>query len=443
MRGQQPVALRHRPLAAVLVVELAHHTRDLLAAADPTEQLFLQLVFQHLALFLDHQDLVQPFRELLRARGLQRPHHPHLEQAQPDAPARVFGQPQIGQRLARIQIGLARSHDAKAGIALRHLPEFAVQPVGADIGQRRVQLVVQQPGFLLQRRIGQPDVQAIRRQHEILGQQDPHALRVHVDRRRYLDDIGDALHADPHARVAAHRPPVQAVVQHFLDAGRKQRRNHAGLQDVVALVRQGRGLGGVVVPRHHQHAAMARRARGIGVLEDVAAAVHARALAVPHAKDAVVPGARKQIDLLRAPDGRRGQVFIDAGLELDVVRLQVLGRLPHVLVDATQRRPPVARHEARRVQPRFRIAHALHHGQAHQGVDAAHPGAAGFQGVFVVELDGFKRRAHGGRKGGIHGYSKILMPPPASRADPGERARADKGRESEVLARSRFWSFRL
>ncbi|WP_257129701.1 hypothetical protein, partial [Piscirickettsia salmonis] len=33
MRRQQPVALRHRPLAAVLVVELADHARDLLAAA--------------------------------------------------------------------------------------------------------------------------------------------------------------------------------------------------------------------------------------------------------------------------------------------------------------------------------------------------------------------------------------------------------------------------
>ncbi|MNS15586.1 hypothetical protein D3C72_472230 [compost metagenome] len=239
VRRQQPVALRHRPFAAILVVELANHARNLLAAADPTEQLFLQLVFQHLALFLNHQDLVQPFRKLLRAGGFQRPHHAHLEQAQTDALAHRFRQAQVRQRLARVQIRLARRHDAKARIALRHMPQFAVELVGARVGQRRVQLVVQEPRLLLQGRIRQADVQAVGRQQEILGQQNPHALRIHVDRGRYLDDIGDALHADPHARVAAHRPAVQAVVQHLLDAGRKQHRNHAGLQDVVALVRQG------------------------------------------------------------------------------------------------------------------------------------------------------------------------------------------------------------
>ncbi|CFN93041.1 Uncharacterised protein [Bordetella pertussis] len=80
VRRQQPVALRHRPLAAVLVVELADHARDLLAGADPAEQLFLELVFEHLALFLDHQDLVEILGEPLHAGGLQRPHHAHLEQ---------------------------------------------------------------------------------------------------------------------------------------------------------------------------------------------------------------------------------------------------------------------------------------------------------------------------------------------------------------------------
>ena len=195
---------------------------------------------------------------------------------------------------------------------------------------------------------------------------------------------------------------MQAVVQHFLHAGRKQRRNHAGLQDVIALVRQRGGLGRMIVARHHQHAAMRRGAGGVGVLEHVATAVHARPLAIPHAEHAVVTRAGKQVDLLRAPDRGGGQVLVDAGLELDMVRLQVLGGLPHVLVHAAQRRPPVARHKAGGVEPGPRVAQALHHRQAHQRMDAAHPGTAGFKGVPVVQLDGFEGRQHGRRKRRIH-----------------------------------------
>jgi hypothetical protein len=57
------------------------------------------------------------------------------------------------------------------------------------------------------------------------------------------------------------------------------------------------------------------------MLEDVAAAVHAGAFAVPHAEHAVIAGAGKQVDLLGAPDSSGGKVFVDARLELDVMRL--------------------------------------------------------------------------------------------------------------------------
>ena len=69
---------------------------------------------------------------------------------------------------------------------------------------------------------------------------------------------------------------------------------------------------------------MLRRAGGVGVLEHVAAAVDARALAVPHREHAVVLRAGEQVDLLRAPDGGGGEVLVDARLEPDVAALEVL-----------------------------------------------------------------------------------------------------------------------
>ena len=78
----------------------------------------------------------------------------------------------------------------------------------------------------------------------------------------------------------------------------------------------------MVVAGQAQHAAVLGRARGIAVAEHVAAAVDAGALAVPDADHAIVPGARRQVELLRAPDRGGREVLVHAGLEFDVVLLR-------------------------------------------------------------------------------------------------------------------------
>ena len=80
----------------------------------------------------------------------------------------------------------------------------------------------------------------------------------------------------------------------------------------------------MVVAGKTEHTAVFRRARGIGVTKHVAAAIDAGALAVPDADDAVVLGAGGKIELLGTPDRGGREVFIHAGLELDVVLLEVV-----------------------------------------------------------------------------------------------------------------------
>ena len=58
---------------AVHLIELAQHARAL--AIRPVVQLFFQLVFNQLALFFHHHDLLQTFGELARALRLQGPDH--------------------------------------------------------------------------------------------------------------------------------------------------------------------------------------------------------------------------------------------------------------------------------------------------------------------------------------------------------------------------------
>ena len=92
----------------------------------------------------------------------------------------------------------------------------------------------------------------------------------------------------------------------------------------------------MVVAGQQQDTPVGMAAGEVSMPKDVATAVDARAFAVPHGIDAVVFGVAEQAGLLRAPDGRRRQVFVDARLEVDVVVLEVLACFPKLLVEAAE-----------------------------------------------------------------------------------------------------------
>ena len=93
----------------------------------------------------------------------------------------------------------------------------------------------------------------------------------------------------------------------------------------------------MVVAGETEHAAVFGRARRIAVAEHVAAAVDAGALAVPDADHAIMLGAGRQIELLRAPDRGGREILVHAGLELDVVLLEMFPRGEQLLVVAAER----------------------------------------------------------------------------------------------------------
>src|SRR5262249_15955028 len=163
-----------------------------------------------------------------------------------------------------------------------------------------------------------------------------------------------------------------------------------------------RTLGDVIVARDGDHAAVLRGAGHVGVLEDVGAAVDARALAVPDAEHAVeLLRLRIEVELLRAPDRSGAELLLHAGLEDDVrPRWGVVGAPARVAVVAGGG-PAGAADEAGRVEPRERVALALQHGQAPQRLHAAHEGTAVLEAVLVVERDGLERLADRLGKGGV------------------------------------------
>ena len=143
----------------------------------------------------------------------------------------------------------------------------------------------------------------------------------------------------------------------------------------------------MIVAGKTEHAAVFGRARGIAMAKHVAAAVDAGALAVPDADHPVVPGAGRQIELLRAPDRGGREVFVHAGLELDVVLFEVLSRRHQLLVVAAERRTAISRDEARGVETRGAVAADLGHRQPNQRLNPGQEDVAGSLGVFLVETD--------------------------------------------------------
>jgi hypothetical protein len=123
---------------------------------------------------------------------------------------------------------------------------------------------------------------------EIAGLDYAHALGPDFDRARALDRVGQALEADPAARITRQCKAIEPEVEVVLHVRGIQDRDPAVDQRLLALVCDRRRLRAGIVARQREHAAVRRGARVVGVLERVARAIDAGALAVPDAEHAVV-----------------------------------------------------------------------------------------------------------------------------------------------------------
>ena len=202
--GQQPVAMRPDPFA--FLVELADHARPHIFA--PVVELLLELVFDDLPLFLDHENLFKSFGKTADRFRLERPRHRHLEQANADFGSVSLVDAEVIERLADIEIRLAAADDAEA--RLWRIDDDTIQIVRACIVQRRVNFVIVHPRFLHEDRVGPADVDAVGREWKVGRRHNLQPLRIDADRRRRFDGIGDALERYPATRIAAHRPAMQS-----------------------------------------------------------------------------------------------------------------------------------------------------------------------------------------------------------------------------------------
>ena len=340
----------------------ARLAKDRRLVGASVEEQALELLLDERTLRLHDQHAGGVAHGILHEIGVERPGHAELHE--PDARLDDgVGRPeaQLGQALANLRVDLAsaRQHKSRLGTVGNH----AVDAVGGGEAGRQG-LFRPQPRFLGQRRVCQSDAGVFdswRRRVVPAVQPNHHGA---------VGDVGCHQQPGPAAGVARQRPAEQAEVEHILHVGRRQHWNAQVAQRELAGARQRGGLAARVVADHQQCAAERARARRVGMTQRVGGAIQPGGLAVPHSEYAVVARAGEQPDLLAAPDGCCREVFVQAGLEDDVLRVELGGGLPEADVQAPEGRTAIAGDETGGVLAVSGVRSALFQRQLRQRLDA-------------------------------------------------------------------------
>ena len=405
---QRALGRKERALALVLLADDG-------GRIGPAIELLLDLGLDEGALLLHHHDEIEPLGEALDAFGLQGPDQADLVESEAKRIGPRLVDAERIQRLAHVEIALARGHDAdpRGSPAGEHQP---VEAVGAGEGEDGRSLVIVQPRLLGERRVMKPDIEPALGHLEIVRDGDGDAIHAPVHAGGGFDIVLHAFDADPHARIAREGEPLDAEVENLLNARRVEHRHHGIDEGELALVGGGGGLAGVVVPHQRQNAPMARGAGMVGVAEHVARAIDSRPLAVPDGEHAIMLALAPELGLLAAPYGGGGEILVEAGLEDDLLGLE---QRPGACEPGLQRgdgRAAIARHIAGRIQPRRPVARPLHEREAHHRLRAGeqHPVLRQIERVLEADFrllrhEGLASHDHRGARPAGHGPIRSAM----------------------------------
>src|SRR5262249_25307335 len=144
-----------RQQSAARLVALPDHARPA-RGLHVIEQLH-ELILDQPALLLYHQHILEAVGKSARALGFERPREAHLVEPQARRRRLALADPEVLERLAQIEIGLARADDAEPRRGT--VPDDPVDRVRAYEGRDRFHLGPVEPPLLVERRIGPADVE--------------------------------------------------------------------------------------------------------------------------------------------------------------------------------------------------------------------------------------------------------------------------------------------
>ena len=331
------------------------------------KQRFLDLHLDQFALFLDDDNQVEALGPIMKPDHIQRPDLPDLIGRDAQPCGGFFVDPQQIKRMDKIKPVLARCDQPDTRTRLS--PDPFIHVVGAAERLGGKAFVIDHSRLLGDGRIDQTDVQPILGQIKI-GRDKLHPVGITINHRCDLDRVLHGFQADPNPGKPRQRISIDPVIQNFLHARRRYDR-HIGIDHrPIGLVQGCRRFARVIITHRHDHPAVGRGACHVHMAHHIARAINPRPLAIPQAKHTIVFAFTAQFGLLAAPQGCRGQIFVQPRLKGDLrLRQQLFGAL-HLHIDGAKRRSAIACDISGCVQPRRRIARALHQHQAHKRLRA-------------------------------------------------------------------------
>ena len=397
------LTVAREPEAAVLIALAEHDGR-----AGHAVEVLLHERLDDRALLFHSDDHIEPIGELAQAGGLERPHYGWLPDADASALQLDVVESHAVERLAQVVIGLACGHEADPGVAGGN--GLAIELVGrhelvdcdhaalVDL-EFHAHRVRAEQGVLLGVRPG------LALPFEF-GTRDRDTARANLHGRVAVGHVGDDLERRPESAVAGQLVAPAAVVDDLLDRAGIQDRRLEVDEHGLGLRRQRGRLRSGVVAGHEQHATLGVDATDVRMFDGVSRPVDPRRLAVPHAEHTVVAALEVAVRELASPHDRGAQILVEAGLEDDVVLLELGGIGRHQRVDAAQRRPAVARHHGRVVQPVTAICPELIQQHAQQRLHARHGHIAfhAVEAILELEVGECHRIPLMSRGGGCNGH---------------------------------------
>ena len=156
----------------------------------------------------------------------------------------------------------------------------------------------------------------------------------------------DAFQSDPAPAETREGPAIEPKIQDLLDSGRIKNRYHRIHHCKFTLMTGGRGFTSMVISHQGQHSAPCRSSCQVGMTQCISRTVDARPFTIPEAENSIVTSLPMELGLLGSPNRRCRQVFIDPGVETDMVFFQQLPVEDQLLIECSQRRSPVAADKA-------------------------------------------------------------------------------------------------
>src|SRR6185437_12746921 len=111
----------------------------------------------------------------------------HLVDAQADVSGDLRVDAQVGERLHHVAVGLSCGDDPQS--CLGTVKNNTVERVGAHVGERGVDLPVEDARFLLEDAVGPADVQSVRRRDKVGRDLDADSIWVNQDRGAGFDYV--------------------------------------------------------------------------------------------------------------------------------------------------------------------------------------------------------------------------------------------------------------